>query len=108
MASFTPPTQATSIGRGLSLWSRYTIDVGLSVVRVGGMLILHPYPTNNELAPLTEGVDYFLGGRTYQVSDATAAELVAAGYTVGDAIPGDPGDPLGYGQGGYGEGGFGL
>lgn len=105
-ATFTPPTQATSIGRGLSLWDRFTIEVGLSVVRVGGILILHPYPVSGDLAPLTEGTDYFLGGRTYTVSDTTAAELTAAGFRLGDTSPGS--DPLGFGEGGFGEGGFGL
>jgi len=93
------------MGPEYGFWGRFTIEVGQSVVRVGGLLVLHPYPLNSELLPLTEGVDYFLGGRTYTVSDETAAELVAAGFTVGDVPPVEDDD--GFGEGGFGSGPFG-
>ena len=88
MPTFTPPTIPVSVGDAsrYGMWSRYAIEVGQSVVRIGGILVLHPYPSSDELRPLAEGVDFFLGGRTYEVSALTAAELTAAGFTIGALI----------------------
>ncbi len=108
MPTFTPPTREENLPLK-GWWSRYAIQVGKSVVRISGVMTLHPFPTLQELADLTEGVDYFLGGYTYTITDAQAAELEAAGFTVVPDAPGGGGDePLGYGEGGYGEGGYGL
>jgi len=91
------------MGGRYGMWSRYTIDVGQSVVRIGGLFVLHPYPENSELLPLQEGVDYFLGGRTYDISDQTATELLAAGFN----LDGSPVTDDGFGEGGFGTGPFG-
>lgn len=95
---------------GYALWSRFSIEVGESVVRIGGILVLHSYPTNDELLPLVEGRDYFLGGHTYTITTATGNELIAAGFDVDmtPTPPTDDEDPPGYGEGGYGEGGYGT
>jgi len=105
MPTFNPPTQPTSVGPGYGMWSRYSIDVGQSVVRVGGVLILHPYPLNTEIESLVEGVDYFIGGHVYDVSDETAAELTAAGFILGEDTGEEDSD--GFGEGGFGTGPFG-
>lgn len=83
MPSFTPPTQQQGVRTGDPLFDRYTVPVGLSVVRVDGAFITQPFPWLGDIADLTEGVDWFQGGRTYIISDDTAAELTAAGYTTG-------------------------
>jgi hypothetical protein len=81
-----------------SFWGRYSIPVGQSVVKVDGTFTLLPVPWQGDLADLEPGVDYFLGGRTYTVTNAVATELEAAGFTV---------SALGYGQGAFGRGPFG-
>jgi hypothetical protein len=79
MPSFTPPTELQSSDD--ILFGRYSIPVGQSVVKVDGTYRTTPYPWLGEIADLTEGVDYFLGGRTYEVTDAVATALQADGYT---------------------------
>ena len=67
---------------------------------MGGVFTLLPYPWIGDLENKTPGIDYFLGGRTYVVDDATASELEAAGFTtVADA---------GYGEAPYGDQGYGY
>lgn len=100
MPSFTPPTQQQGVASGDPLFSRYTVPVGLSVVKVNGAFITQPFPWLGDIAHLSEGTDYFLGGRTYVVTHAVAAELVAAGYSVEYES--------GYGTGPYGAGGYGY
>ena len=109
MPSFTPPTREENLPLK-GWWSRYSIAVGKSVVKLSGVMTLHPFPTLQELEDLTEGVDYFIGGYTYTISYAVADELIAAGFDVDLSTPPPEGggDPLGYGEGGYGEGGYGL
>lgn len=56
--------------------------------RPAGLSVVGPYPTYTTvetpdqllLTGLREGVDYFLGGHLYVVSDAVAAALQASGY----------------------------
>ena len=48
----------------------------------GGVYTTVPYPTLAELDGLEDGVDYFLGGHEYVVSDVVGAALAGAGYTV--------------------------
>ena len=82
MPTFTPPTVEEGVA-GDRLFSRYTIPVGKSVVKVNGVYVTQPYPWLGDIASLTEGVDYFLGGRTYVISSAVATALNADGYTTG-------------------------
>lgn len=81
MPWFTPPTVKQPVGTG-PLLSRYSIDVGQSVVKYNGAFTLMPFPWKGHLDGLTEGVDYFMGGRTYDITDPVAAELEADGFTV--------------------------
>ena len=81
MPSFTPPTVLQSSSD--PFWGRYSIPVGQSVVRVIDTFTLMPYPWIGDLEGLTEGTDYFLGGRTYVVSTDIADDLTADGFTVG-------------------------
>lgn len=96
MPTFTPPTVLQ--GSSDPFFGRYSIPVGQSVVLRNGHYATVPYPWLGELAPLTEGRDYFLGGRTYIVSDAIANALDADGFDVG--LPG-------FGDGLFGNGPFG-
>jgi hypothetical protein len=93
--SFTPPT--VDLGSGDSFFGRYSVAVGQSVVRVNGTFQTTPYPWIGELTGV-EGTDWFLGGHTYQVTEAIATELVAAGFTV---------TRLGFGEGPFGSDPFG-
>lgn len=95
--TFTPPTVKQAVGTG-PLLSRYSIDVGQSVVKYNGTFTLMPFPWMGHLVGLTEGVDYFMGGRTYEISEAIAAELENTGFVV---------NAPGFGSGAFGGGLFG-
>ena len=99
MPTFTPPTVKQPAGAG-PLLSRYSIDVGQSVVKMNGVFTLTPYPWIGDLEGKTSGVDYFLGGRTYVIDDATAAALEADGFTTAP--------DLGYGEAAFGSQGYGY
>lgn len=81
---FIPPTFKKAWDRPLmtGVGPRISFDQGVSVVRISGTLQAVQAPSQDLLtAAGTQGVDWFLGGREYTVSDATAAELQAAGFT---------------------------
>lgn len=82
MPTFTPPTQPEAMP-GHPLLSRYTVEVGQSVVKFNGHFTLMPYPWIGDLVGLVEGTDWFGGGRTYIISQAVADGLTADGFTVG-------------------------
>ena len=97
MPTFTPPTVPQ--GSTDPFFGRYSIPTGVSVVKRAGVFEQRPYPALMEIAGLTEGVDWFQGGRTYVISDDIATALTGAGFTVtADA---------GYGEAPYGTQGFG-
>lgn len=81
MPTFTPPTVLQ--GSSDPFFGRYSIPVGQSVVKVNGVYTTTPYPWLGTIADLEEGVDYFLGGRTYVISNSVATALQADGYTTG-------------------------
>ena len=61
---------------------------GRSILYTGGHYVTRDMiDTTN----LTEGVNFFLGGHIYIVSDAVAAALFADGYTVSDLVLGSEG-----------------
>jgi len=95
--TFTPPTVKQSVG-GDRLFSRYGTRVGQSVVKTGGTYRLTPFPWLGDIKDLTEGTDYFLGGRTYTITNEVAADLEVAGF-----FP----VALGYGEGAFGYGAYG-
>lgn len=80
MPTFTPPTVPQ--GSSDPFFGRYSIPVGVSVVRSGGVFTRRPYPSLREIAGLAEGVDWFQGGRTYTIDAATATALTTDGFTV--------------------------
>lgn len=95
--TFTPPT--TFERSSDHFFGRFRgVEVGQSVLRRNGAFATVPYPWLGELIG-KEGEDWFLGGRTYTVTDAIAAELENAGYTV---------NAPGYGHGAYGRGAYGA
>lgn len=96
--TFTPPNILQ--GSDDPFFGRYLIPVGLSVVKRNGVFTTVPIPWLGEIHDLTEGVDYFLGGRTYVVDDAVGAALFSAGYEVVDNG--------GYGEPAFGSQGFGV
>lgn len=60
---------------------RLALTESVSVVRINGTLQAHKNPTQELLlAAGVEGVDWFLGGREYQVSLETLQELQLAGF----------------------------
>ena len=89
--------------QGLSndhFFGRYSIQVGISVVKKNGVFERRPFPALREIADLEEGVEWFGGGRTYVIDDDTATALTADGFDViADA---------GYGEAPYGQQGFGY
>lgn len=97
MPTFTPPT----VPQGLStdpFFGRYSIPVGISVVKKNGIFERRPFPALREIAGMVEGVEWFQGGRTYYVSEELSAALEVNGFTV---------ETPGYGSGAYGYGPYG-
>lgn len=95
---FEPPTHEEPIRTTEKPLCYYRLTHANSIVRVNGVLTSVRSPSQDMLtAAGVHGVDYFLGGRSYLVDDAVAAELFAAGYNV----------PNGYGTGTYGSGVYG-
>jgi len=82
MPSFTPPTAKQPIDSSDRLLRWFSLDVGQSVVKKDGTYQVMPFPWIGELqAAGDEGTDWFLGGRTYEITDATADALEADGFT---------------------------
>lgn len=98
MPTFTPPTVPQ--GSSDPFFGRYSVPVGVSVVKRGGVFRRTPYPALREIADLIEGVDWFQGGRTYVIDDDVATALTSAGFSVtADA---------GYGEAPFGSQGYGF
>jgi hypothetical protein len=80
---FSPPVIEVDIPSNIQPLNHYRIAQGLSVIRRGGTFVSTRVPSDLELAAAgVHGTDYFLGGRDYEVTEAVAAELQAAGYTI--------------------------
>lgn len=77
--SFVTPTvpEGPAGGGYIRLWDFYTLDRGVTVVRQGTKFSQVRFPTQTLLAEVDE---YWIGGATHIVSDATAADLTAAGF----------------------------
>lgn len=76
--TFTPPTVLQ--GSHDPFFGRYSIPVGQSVVKIDGAYQTLPFPWLGELDG-EEGTDWFLGGRTYTITEAVETALIADGYT---------------------------
>lgn len=79
MPQFTPPV-VTERSNDF-FFGRFQVQVGQSVIKQNGVYTTVPIPWMGELVGLTEGTDYFMGGRTYSVTTAVADALEADGYT---------------------------
>lgn len=76
---FLTPTQLQAMDHGF--WGRYSIPVGVSLVKVDGTFTEVPTPVADEMeAAGTEGTDWFRGGYEYVVSEAVWDDLVADGF----------------------------
>lgn len=72
----TPNVQEAPIG-GHRLFEFYQQNQGVSVLRYGDRIVEVRFPSQDELIDADQ---YWLGGSTYVVDDATASVLSAAGY----------------------------
>lgn len=83
---FTPPTYPVPIrftNPDHRILRFATLPQAMSVVRSNGILIARRGVSQDELTAAGEmGVDYFIGGSSYIVSNAVAVELEAAGFVV--------------------------
>lgn len=95
MPVFTPPTFEERMAGAGRLFSFYTQTMSYAVLFRNGRFQTVRTPSQEETAALVEGVTWFSGGRSYDVSDDTAALLAADGFTTTT----NPG----YGDGPYGN-----
>lgn len=91
MPEFQPPSADTlpavlpeTRGPAYALFRHYDWSSGKSVLKIDGTYITTEYPTAAQLAVATET---YIGGHIYTVTDAVAAELTAAGFSVGADEP---------------------
>lgn len=77
MYRFTTPTVEETPAGGGPLFSRMTLNQGITVLRRQGVYSSYRYPSQGEVLAAEE---VYLGGHIYEVDDATAARLTAAGY----------------------------
>jgi hypothetical protein len=78
---FIPPTVDEGPIGGHRLFYYYKMSKGISVLKIDGQYVQIREPSQDEEALATE---FYLGGHEYPVSDAIAAELIAAGFRVID------------------------
>lgn len=74
---FVTPTVNEAPANGPRLFEFYEFRRGVTVVRVGSSFKNVRFPSQDYLETVDE---YWMGGHTHEVSDATAADLTAAGY----------------------------
>jgi hypothetical protein len=74
---FTTPTVEEGPAGGHRLFHFYTLDRGVTVIRVGSDFETVRYPTQDLLQEVDE---YWLGGTENIIDDETAADLDAAGF----------------------------
>ena len=68
--------EETPAGPG-PLFDRYTLNKGVSVLRINGIYSSYRYPAQTEIATATE---FYLGGTVTLINRATADALTAQGY----------------------------
>jgi hypothetical protein len=72
----TPTVDETPAGYG-PLFDRYEITRGISVLRINGVYSSFRYPAQTQIDQATE---FYLGGTTTLINQATADALTAQGY----------------------------
>jgi hypothetical protein len=98
---FTPPTHEEPMRTDVRPLVYYRQTWANSIVRINGTLTSIRTPAFELLEAAGEhGVDYFIGGHEYEVTEAVAQELINEGFMEGDAL-------MGYGISPYGEDGYG-
>ena len=80
MPIFTTPTFEEGMKTKERPLRYFRLTSSTSVVRISGTFTAVRTPSADQLVGLVDGVDYFLGGHRYTVSDAQLAELQAAGF----------------------------
>lgn len=80
---YTPPTHEVPIFSPGNILRFYRSTQANSIVRIGGMFTSMHTLDPEVLKGLTEGVDYFRGGYEYEISQALANQLSAAGFPNG-------------------------
>jgi len=79
---FIPPTvDEGPAGYGI-LFYRYKIPRGISVLKISGSYVLRRVPSTDEIDNATE---YYAGGHTHEVSEATKSSLLDAGIGLTEA-----------------------
>lgn len=82
-ATFTMPSFEEPFRTSTRPVNYHRLTYATSLVRINGVLTQVRSPGQALLVAAGEpGVDYFIGGHIYQLSEATAQELVAAGYEI--------------------------
>ena len=79
MYTFKPSTFKENAISNHRLFMRLRIERSLSVLKINGEYYEMQYPSQDEIELASE---VYLGGHTYEVSSAEAADLTAAGYIV--------------------------
>ena len=79
MYQFTTPYIEEGVNTGHRLFDRMRFHKGISVLKIGDEFVELRYPSQDELALASV---YYMGGHTHIISDADAADLIAAGYEV--------------------------
>lgn len=80
MPTFRGPVLQWAWPTGNRLLDRLKVDRALSVVKVNGHYQTQESPYLGDIQNLTEGVDWFQGGRTYTITQAVADALTADGF----------------------------
>lgn len=79
MYTFNPPTVKEGPAGFGPLFYRIGLDRGISVLKINGEYYEVRSPSQDEI---DESEIFYQGGRTYQVTESEANELIAAGYEV--------------------------
>jgi hypothetical protein len=79
MYTFNPPTVKEGPAGFGPLFYRIGLLRGISVLKIDGEYYEVRSPSQDEIA---EAEIFYQGGRTYQVTESEANELIAAGYEV--------------------------
>jgi hypothetical protein len=77
MYRFTTPTVEETPAGGGPLFSRMTLNQGISVLRTQGVYSSYRYPSLTEVLAAEE---VYLGGHIYEIDDTAAVRLTQAGY----------------------------
>lgn len=83
MPTFKPPTHEEPMRTDVPPLRYYRLTWALSVVKVNGVYTSVRSPSSESLVGLEHGVDYFMGGHEYVVTQDVADALTLAGYGSG-------------------------